>query len=153
MITNFSIYENKDYKYLNDEDTEILKEYVTPIIEKIINDKINILTVDDYEKWSFSYAYMIEDWFDEKFWSPMYKFAQENLSESKTPNVHNSFVNILEDYCRENKIYMRMANKLIDIFEDDPKLYSDNYNIYEEYLSAYVKDKLEYIISGKKYNL
>lgn len=143
------IYEG--YEYLSDEDFENLKSHIEPIIVKIIDDKIEKLSIKDYIKWAFSYKPMIEDFFDSGFFNELYSYSHNTFDNVSTPKIYNSFIRILDEV--SPRYYMRIANKLVKLFEENPDDYRENYEIYNDEISSYVKNKLEWLLDTDKYNL
>jgi len=159
MITEFKIFESWT-KYLSDEDEKKFAEYITPIIHDYFDKKIPKLKLGQFISNDFSYRRIIDsEIFDSLFYNNIYNYAKKNFTGG-TPKYHNSFARILDIILsdsvlkgQDSNIYMKIENRLISIFEKNPKLYKDNYNFYGDELSATVKDKLKYILDSEKYNL
>ncbi len=161
MIVNFKIFEN-NYKHLSTNEEDEMKEYVTPIIVvEYFEKKIPNLTLEDFEESHFSYRKVLDERiFDIFFFKNMYKYVRDNISDSITIEIYNSFQRIVENIISDSilggyktNIYMKLEKRLVEIFENIPESYKDYLNWYGEDLSFTLKEKLQYILDGEKYNL
>jgi len=158
MITEFKIFEG--FKYLSSIDEGKFSEYITPIINDYFDKKIPKLIINDFDKSNFNYRNVINDYiFDKIFFNIIYRYGRDNFNAS-VPEMHNSFQRILDGIKNDSilggyktNIFMRIENRLVDIFEKDYKLYKRIYKNYNGELTSTLKDKLRYIIDSEKYNL
>ncbi len=162
MITNFKLFEDRfEKEFLTPEEIEKFKEYITPHINDYLDKKIPKLKMNDFVSSNFNYKSTIDSYvFDKFFFSSMYRYVRDNISNASTPLVYNSFCNILEEIIldsvlggQEPNIYMKVENRLVDIFGDDPELYKDYIKWYVDNFSYTLKEKLQYILDSEKYNL
>jgi hypothetical protein len=162
MITFFKIFESGlKFEFLTTDEEVKLREYVTPIIYEYLDRKIPKLKIYDFDRSNYNYSEVLNSYIlDIFFFRNMYKYSRDNISESKTPIVYNTFQRILEAIIVDSgytdsdiNIYVRLENRLVELFEESPEVYKDCYDIYEDDFSDTLKSKLQYIFASEKFNL
>lgn len=152
------LFENRQikYQYLNKQDTLILKDFIDDYLDKLELDKsIKKLKISSYE---FEFNYL-EIWFDliirgQYNESNLYKLV-DNLFRPKnysSPAIRNSLEKILDFKYKSLDIENKLNNRLIEIFESNPKKYRKKYAD-NPFINDTVKDACQWILDSKKYNL
>lgn len=159
MITEFNIFESQTHNYLSEVDESQYLEYLTPIIQEYFNNNIPILEFSTFDDNQFNYKNVAHSMFNNKFYNKIYSYARDEFGGSVTKYA-NSFTRILGSIIRDSlvdgsntNIYMKLENRLVDIFEQDTELYKEYYKNWYDDIPSGIHGKLQYIIAGDKYNL
>ncbi len=158
MIVNFKIFELTadlyNYKHLSVDEEEEFSKYIIPEINHYFDEKIPKITIGKFADNNYNYRAVLDGIFDIFFFKRMYSYARNNITNSSTPEIHNSFVKILDNVIKDNKdVYMKIEHRLVWIYEKRPLLYKNHIGVYGDKIPSTVKDKLQYIIDSEKYNL
>ena len=156
-------YEKKiDFKYLNKEDTEKIKKFITDFfIDSNFINEINNLEWSDFVDGNFDYRNIFDNITTSKYYTKgnifyeVDKFCQYNNIYSKLPALRNSMYNILNDiYNKYNPEFENgLDTKLIEIFEKNPKKYKKKYSLYSDMFTNKVKAACKWMLDYRKYNL
>ena len=158
-------YSRNEYKYLNKEDSKKLENFIQNYINEHMVDyikSIKKLNLDDFEDKSFDIDEMLDliVEIDVVNYGNQYKgnlyyhvdmFCDENEITDTIPAIRNSISVILVKILPETKLMERIEQKLIKLFEKNPKVYLSVVKDYD--LPEGVKKACDYIEEADKFNL
>jgi len=162
---SFSKYSRDNtYKYLNSEETTKIKDVIEKFIEsKNLPDMIENLTNDDFQSYLGNFFYkdiyqnlLIGSVYDEyNIYYVVDLYCKENNIHG-VPSIRNSMQDII------NSVYIKKYEKLltplfdkkiIELIQENPNIYEELLELYEDELSDVVKKECEHIKVHGKYNL
>lgn len=157
-------YSRSEYKYLNEEDSKKIESFIQNYINEHMDDyikSIKKLNLKNFKDQCFDIKeilYLIVEYGDVNYGN-QYKgnfyyhvdmFCDENEIYDTVPAIRNSAAEFLVKILSETKLMERIEQKLIKLFEKNPKVYLNTVKFYK--LPENIKKACAYIEEADKFN-